>query len=297
MLALALFLASPGTGRPGEADIHHIHGLAFDRRSPEVILVATHTGLVRLEAGAAPAWIGDHRLDLMGFTPHPGQPGVFFASGHPDLPAYRREKVGNLGLLVTEDGGRTWRSMALKGHADFHALAYSPRDGGVLYGWNVAGNPALFRIAATTGAVARLRAEGLADVLALTASPDGAPRLLAGTMRGLFASEDGGETWRPVGGLANGLPVTAVVHHPTDARTVYAYAHGPGGGLMRSRDAGATWEVAGFVADPESPVIAVAAGPGQRVALATAAADVHVSGDAGRTWRRLLERGRPAGRR
>jgi hypothetical protein len=29
------------------------------------------------------------------------------------LATYREQKVGNLGLLVRRDGGRTWRSVAL----------------------------------------------------------------------------------------------------------------------------------------------------------------------------------------
>ncbi len=291
VLVVAL-VVSPVVARAG-ADVHHIHGLAFDPRVSDAILVATHTGLVRVRPGATPEWIGDHRWDLMGFTAHPGQPGMFFASGHPDLPTYQRERAGNLGLLVTEDGGRTWRSMTLKGRADFHALAYSPRGGGELYGWNVAGEPGLYRIGARSGTAERLQAGGLSDVLALTASPDGAPRLLAGTMRGLQVSVDAGQTWRPAGGLPAGLPVTAVAHHARDPRVVYAYVHGPEGGLMRSLDAGATWQAAGFAAGAGTPVIALAVGPGERISLATTAADLHVSSDAGRTWRPVLQRGRP----
>ena len=69
-----------------------------------------------------------------------------YASGHPDMATYREQGVGNLGLLVSRDGGRTWRSVALKGAVDLHALAYSPRNGGQLFGWNVTGQPGLYRI-------------------------------------------------------------------------------------------------------------------------------------------------------
>ncbi|HXG03849.1 MAG TPA: YCF48-related protein [Candidatus Binatia bacterium] len=289
-----IFFAWAATAQPpaGEPGVHHVHGLAFDRRNPDALLVATHTGLVSLVPGAAPEWIGEHRPDLMGFTPHPERPAVFFASGHPDVRMYRRDPVGNLGLLLSEDGGRTWRSLALRGQADFHALAYSPRNGGEIYGWNVAGQPGLYRVALKTNAVARLPAAGLADVLALSASPDGA-RLLAGTTSGLMTSEDGGRSWRPARGLPPGIPVTTVAHHPAAGRTVYAYLHGPGAGLVRSRDGGTTWERLRLVAGLRTPVVALAVGPGDRLAVATAAGDVHRSSDGGRTWRPVLEHGRP----
>jgi photosystem II stability/assembly factor-like uncharacterized protein len=259
-----------------------------------VILVATHTGLVRLAPGAAPEWIGEHRPDLMGFTPHPLRPRVFFASGHPDVRMYQRDPVGNLGLLLSEDGGRTWRSLALRGQADFHALTYSPRNGGEIFGWNVAGQPGLYRVALGTNAVERLAASGLTDVLALSASPDGT-RLLAGTTSGLKMSEDSGRSWHVVKGLPAGVSVTALAHHVSDGRTVYAYLHGQGAGLMCSRDGGITWEPLGFHAVTRTPVVALATGPGERLALATAAGDVHRSADGGRTWRAVLVHGRLAG--
>jgi len=62
---------------------------------------------------------------------------------------------------------------------------------------------------------------------------------------------------------------------------------------MRSRDAGATWEPAGLHSGPDAPVIALATGPHERVVVAaTTAADIVRSTDGGRTWTRLVERGR-----
>jgi photosystem II stability/assembly factor-like uncharacterized protein len=290
------------------ADVHHIHGLAIDRGNPETLYVATHTGLVRLAPGAEPAWIGEQRFDLMGFTAHPSDPNVVWASGHPDTATYRREGVANLGLLASRDGGRTWQSVALRGQVDFHALAWSPRDGGTLYGWSVAAEPGLYRIATKTWAATRVDTPGLGDVLALSASADANGPLLAGTIGGLRISRDGGQTWARVRGFPPAA-ATAVAHHPSDAQVVYAYAHGtiPGrgrggdastrsAGLVRSRDGGETWESTGFSAGPETPVIAIALGPDDRVAVATTAADVLVSRDGGRTWGKRLERGRVTAR-
>lgn len=81
---------------------------------------------------------------------------MLYASGHPDLVTYRREGHGNLGLLLSRAGGRTWESVALKGQTDFHALTYSPDGGGELSGWSVAGQTGLHRISTKTLAAARL---------------------------------------------------------------------------------------------------------------------------------------------
>jgi photosystem II stability/assembly factor-like uncharacterized protein len=63
---------------------------------------------------------------------------------------------------------------------------------------------------------------------------------------------------------------------------------------VRSRDGGATWERPGFAADARTFVVAIAVGPGENVALATADSAVLRSRDAGRTWQAVLEHGRPA---
>ena len=67
---------------PAPREIHHIHGLALPRRDPEVLLIATHTGLVRIPPQSPPEWVGAP-MDLMGFMAHPQEPEVVYASGHP----------------------------------------------------------------------------------------------------------------------------------------------------------------------------------------------------------------------
>ena len=295
VLALAALCSGARAGAPPAAPvaIHHIHGLAVDPREPETLLVATHTGLVRLGPKARLEWVGEQRFDLMGFTAHPTEANVVYASGHPDLPTYRREQVGNLGLLLSEDGGRTWRSVTLGGHADFHALTWSPRDGGQLYGWSVAGQVGLHRVSVKPWTSERLEARGLSNVLALSASREAAGALLAGTTEGLMVSLDGGATWRPAATGAPGAAVTAVAHHGLEPRLVYAYVNRRGAGLLRSRDGGGTWEPTGLFSGLDAPVVAVAVGPGDHVAVATTAGDIQRSRDGGRTWQKVLVAGRP----
>ncbi len=275
-------------------EVHHIHGLAVDRRDPDVLYVATHTGLVRVRQNGAPEWVGSHRFDLMGFTAHPREADLVYASGHPDPATYRQQGIRNLGLLVSRDGGRTWQTVAFKGEADFHALAYSPRNGGTLYGWSVAGRTGFYRISTASWRGELLPARGLANVLSLAASPDAEGPLLAGTKAGLMVSRDGGDTWSPVAGIpADGL-VTAISYHVSESREAYAYVARSDRGLVRSRDGGATWESTSFVGDARTPVVAIAVGPGENVALATTDSTVLRSRDGGRRWQLFLEQGRPA---
>ncbi len=297
LVALALMAISAGATAnaqvaPAPLEVHHIHGLAVDRRDPEVLYIATHTGLVRIRPNGAAEWIGSYRFDLMGFTAHPHDPDLVYASGHPDLETYRQQGTGNLGLLVSRDGGRTWQAVALKGDADFHALTYTPRNSGELYGWSVAGQTGLHRISATSWNVERLPARGLAGVLSLAASPDAGGLLLAGTKAGLVASRDWGVAWEPLAAVPAGAPVTAVSYHASDARVAYAYVARSDRGLVRSRDGGTTWEPTGFVGDVRAPVVTIAAGPGENVVLATTDSTVLRSRDGARTWQRVLEHGR-----
>lgn len=291
-LVVGLLTLAIVTGWASEVQVHHIHGLSVDSGDPAIVYVATHTGLAKLAPGRRPELVGEHRFDLMGFTAHPSRQGLVWASGHPDLPTYHREGVANLGVLESRDGGATWRSVALRGKADFHALAWSPHDGGHLYGWSAAGESGFYRISATSSKVERLPTRGLADVSALAASPAPAGPLLAGTRRGLLASRDRGLTWLPVTGLPAGAPVTAVAFHRNDARVAYAFAAGAASVLFRSADSGRTWEKSALQREAQDPVIALAVGPGQQVVAATTSADVLRSGDGGGTWEVLLERGR-----
>ena len=301
VLALVALLSVPSVGTWAQAidpspEVHHIHGLAVDQRDPDLLYVATHTGLVLLRTGRKPEWVGMHRFDLMGFTAHPHETGLMYASGHPDVITYRQDGVGHLGLLASRDGGRTWQSVSLKGEADFHALAFSPRDGGQLYGWSVAGQSGLYRISAATGSGERLPGRGLSEVLALSASPDPDGPLLAGTRAGLLMSRDGGVAWTRVPTVSADVAVTALAHHVTDPKVVYAYLARPGPGLARSGDGGSTWEPAGPLMDPSMVVTALAVGRGNHVALATMGGDLMRSRDEGRTWEVVLRRGRPADR-
>jgi len=280
-----------GDGEP-VAHLHHVHGMAVDPRDPRVLYVATHGGLIRVTDGKRWVYVGDDRSDLMGFTMPADGSGAIFVSGHPDL---RSGRPNPMGVLVSRDGGRAWRAVALEGAADMHAMTFS-RPENALYSWNVMGKePGLYRVGVEGGKATRPEARGLQHVHALAAHPTEKGRLLAGTNQGLLSSTDGGAMWHRVPGALFGLPVTAIAYHPTDGSRVYAYGFKASLGFVRSTDGGKTWKATDFLLSDRDGVVVIAPSPHalEAVFAATAGGDILRSADGGTTWAPLAKSGRP----
>ena len=130
ILAGAMLLSACGDGTEdfvaGPGDLGHIHDLAIDDEGG--LLVASHSGLYRIEDESRAVRIGDQH-DLMSMVMLEG--GDLLASGHPNLLMEEFRVEGQpalLGLARSTDGGRTWTELDLLGEADFHALI-PHRDG------------------------------------------------------------------------------------------------------------------------------------------------------------------------
>src|SRR3546814_16606559 len=61
----------------------------------------THHGFFAVGPDGVAQQISETEDDFMGFTPHPSDPDVLYASGHP-------AGGGNLGFIVSRNGGQTW---------------------------------------------------------------------------------------------------------------------------------------------------------------------------------------------
>lgn len=75
--------------------------------------------------------------------------------------------------------------------------------------------------------------------LAAVAASAGGALYVAGPGLGVQRSDDGGETWRDLGGGLPGGDVTALAVHSTRPETLYVVV--PEAGTLRSEDAGETW--------------------------------------------------------
>jgi BNR/Asp-box repeat protein len=253
---------NPEVGDPGPI---HVHGLGINPKDG-ALFVATHTGLFRAAEGQdRPERVGDRFQDTMGFTIV--GPDTFLGSGHPGgrdrLPPF-------LGLIRSDDGGRSWRPVSLLGERDFHVLEASGRR---VYGF---GSDFKTRapgfLVSDDGGETWEQREVPEPLISLAISPRDPGRIVASGQAALYLSEGAGRRWLPhpgpPGHVAWGDELTVAdasgaVHAAPDAgqrpRPVghidgkpAAFESGPDGELYaalhdgtikRSDDGGRTWSI------------------------------------------------------
>ncbi|MFG3496970.1 F510_1955 family glycosylhydrolase [Streptomyces sp. NPDC047928] len=271
VLALGLTACSFGSGtdtgaaapEPSLGTVSHVHGLGVDP-SDRRLYVATHDGLFVVGQNGAAEPAGPSHHDFMGFTV--AGPKRFLASGHP---ASGAEGPGDLGLIESTDGGKTWKPRSLAGEVDFHALDHAH---GTVYGYD--STNALLRVSedgVTWDDRARLQA------LDIAVDPENPDTVLATTADGIARSTDGGRTF------AEGEPPAMAFLSWPGADALYGI--GDSGELSRSADGGTTWQPAGTV--PGGQVQALTAVDAQHV-LAATESGVYESRDGGKSFTKRL---------
>lgn len=254
------------------AKVSHIHGIAVDPRDSSRLYLATHYGVFHTSADGMAEQVSEDANDYMGFTPHPTDADVIYASGHPS-------GGGNMGVLVSRDGGRNWARVATgaDGPVDFHAMDVSRSAPNVLYG--LYGGVQVSRDGGASWSVAGAPPADVIDLAASAVSPD---VVLAATMSGIMISRDGGGTWEPTG--AQGQPASMI--HTAPDGTVYAFI--VGAGLMKSPGAALDWRPVsnGF---GERVLLHLAVDPADpdRMFAVTDESQVVSSADGGKTWQPL----------
>jgi hypothetical protein len=217
-----------------EVTLEHVHGLGVDP-ADDALYAGTHYGLVRIPADGELTRIADRVQDFMGFTVV--GPEHYLASGHPGA---GQDGPGNLGLIETTDGGRTWTTLSLAGQADFHALDAAD---GTIYGYS--GGRLLVSEDGENWAD-----RGDMRIADLAADPADPRRVLATTERGLMVSEDAGANFAAV----PDAPLLVLVDITADGAQAAGVA--PDGTVFTSADAGQTWaEVGNLAGAPEAMTV------------------------------------------
>lgn len=250
------------------ADVAHIHGIAFDSRYPGALLLATHYGLYRTEGEGLARVVSDDGSDYMGFTTNPADP-VLMASGHP-------AGGGNLGVIVSTDGGRTWsqKSPGASDVVDFHAMTVSRANADTIYG--LYGD---IQVSRDGGVTWQIGGPAPGRTIDLAASAVDADTLYAGTVAGLAVSTDAGATWQMWG---EAVPVTMVETGP-DGRIYAFYA---GVGLVTAKPDATDWRlVSGDLGAHDFLHMAVDPMDIQHMAAVTQDSLVLETRDGGITWK------------
>ncbi len=173
------------------------------------------------------------------------------------------------GLYRSRDGGRNWEQVALADSEHIGRILIDPRDGNRVFA----------------------AAEG--------------PLWSAGGERGLYLTEDGGESWEAVLAVDENTGVTDVEFDPVDPEIMYAatyerrrtvwslLAGGPGSGIHKSTDGGLTWRevAAGLPAGDMGKIGIAVSGADRNIVYATIEAGpgergFYRSTDRGESWER-----------
>src|SRR3954466_2642754 len=176
------------------------------------------------------------------------------------------------GVYKSEDGGRSWTNVGLKGSEHIGRIVINPKDSDIVY----------------------VAAQG--------------PLWSAGGDRGLYKTIDGGKTWNQVLKISENTGVSDVVLDPRDPDVIVASAYqrrrnfstlidgGPEAAIHRSTDGGKTWKKVntglpneelgriGLTISPVNPDILYA-----NVEAANAKGGIYRSTDNGVTWQKRMD--------
>jgi photosystem II stability/assembly factor-like uncharacterized protein len=212
----------------------HLHVLLVDPADPRHLLLGQHSGLVEShDGGTVWAWaagpLGHGMLTVLAAA----GPHALYAAG------VRTDGETPLGLWRSPDGGKTWRKVHTPSAA-VTTIAVAPGHPATLY---VAAFHGGFFATTNGGATWRRLAGNLQDqgLSSLAVDPHDPAHVLAGTVGGLYDTDDGGRAWHAVPALRAQL-VAAVAFAPWAGATAYA---GSDNRLLRSDDSGRTWHAVG----------------------------------------------------
>ena len=243
----------------------------------------------------------------------PGEPWTFYAG------------TASGGLFRTRNNGATWDAIFERyGTTSIGAVALAPSDPGTV--WVGTGEPTNRQSSSagngvwvshdagdTFRHVGLRESEHIGRILVDPTRPRRAfvaalgPLWRSGGQRGVFRTEDGGETWENVLAISADTGVVDLEMDPRNPAILYAGAYtrrrapwgfnggGPEGGIYRSTDGGDSWERLGGGL-PEGPVGRVGleiveSDPLRVYALVQHASEsgVWLSGDRGATWERISD--------
>jgi len=259
----------------------HIHGLGFSSDGGS-LYVPAHIGLVLYsdERWSIPD-IPKH--DYMGYA---AVDDGFYSSGHPDL---RTDLPVRLGLVKSQDEGRTLTTLAFSGESDLHNMAAGYNSHAV-YIINPEPNSQLIEGMYYTLDDGQSWNESLAQGIVsspiqIAAHPAENSVVAVATDRGAYFSSDYGNTFTLI---SNSEPISAITFDPDGSRLLFGY--------QRLYSQSLTDDLVSTITLPtlsENDVILYIAvnSVSEQLAVATANLDIFLSQDNGQSWTQIAQRG------
>lgn len=263
---------------------NHIHNLAVHPHDANIIYAATHHGIMLKDETGKWFQVGNNQSDFMSFISDPNDHNKLYGSGHPP-------HGGNLGFVVSEDGGENWQEKSLPG-VDFHGLAISPTDPNIFYGWIASssdGKKGLFLSSDNGKTWQQQQGNGLSEPpFNLVVDPVDYKTVFATTRLGIYQSKDQGNNWELITSNSND-PIAGLLLVKEDNKVVmYGYRVADGkSGIVKSEDYGKNWDL--VTSEIEGIILYLVSAPSQPE-IFYAANDKNMifqSVDSGKTWKKL----------
>ncbi len=260
-----------------------IHGVGmFLSGTDDTLYLATHNGLFKKELDG---WklVGNDKSDLMGFSIS-SKEGIMYSSGHPSA------MNGNLGFRISTDNGNSWTmiSKVKDSPVDFHAMTASRALDGLVYGSPGGGSELFVTLDEGTSWRSLTPPDRIVSLAADPLTPD---RVYAGTVSGLYVSDDKGQQWQKINSNAEVGTITGI-GFAMDGKTMYVFSSLDGKGVIYKSITGGeimvktqgqitnTGAVFNFTPGRNGEMYATAM---ERVSSGTASS-IYMTNDGGDTW-------------
>lgn len=286
LVAVTTLLLTLAAGAKAGVNLTHVHGLAYSADGKR-LFVPSHHGLAVYERGTWRKEPGPEH-DYMGFTVTRAS---FYSSGHP---APGSKLVDPLGLIRSDDGGRTWTRLGLEGESDFHALAAGYASNAV-YVYNHHPNSRMSKAGIyftlnDGNTWQRAKAQELSgEPSSIAVHPENPAIIAVATKNGLYLSTDSGDSFR---GLAEG-PAYSVLFD-LDGRHLWYGGYAKAPTLARLDWQTGERDNISLPSLDRDAVAYIAQNPADRnvYALATFKRNIFQTADSGDTWTQIAHQGK-----